>query len=233
MLYDYTKRIFDIVEEMETNMSSLNEMIGGTINVGGSNTPGTHILPIAIGEMKKQYPSVIINLHIGNTSEITTLVENGTLDIAVNGGDCSYNNHIYVEQLLKDRLVVIASPNNPLAELEEVDIDVLSEESFIVHETTSQLYTCFKNFAEEYNITENVSMFLGSTDAIKNAVYANLGISILPYYAVKFEVEMGFLRVLKLKEITYDYPYNLIYNKNKNVSLTAQKFIEVLNKVCE
>lgn len=232
-LYGYTKRIFSIVDEMERNISTLSEFIGGTINLGGSNTPGTYILPSVIGEMKKLYPSVTINLHIANTSEIMTLVENGTLDVAVNGGNCNYNNYISVEKLFDDRLAIIASPDNPLFHKKSITLKDLSEENFIVHEKTSQLYTCYKSFIDEFNLPKNVSMFLGSIDAIKHAVSANLGISIMPYYAVKFEVEKGRLRELTFRGEKFEYPYNLIYNKNKNLTLTTQKFVEVLKEVCK
>ena len=114
VLYGYTKKIFSMIAEMESNIANLNTTIGGIINLGASNTPGTYILPDIIGEMKKLYPSVTINLHIANTSEITNLVENGTLDIAVNGGNCNYNNMISSEKLFIDRLVIIASPENRL-----------------------------------------------------------------------------------------------------------------------
>jgi DNA-binding transcriptional LysR family regulator len=232
MLYEYTKKIFAIIDEMKNHISSQNDFIGGTINLGGSNTPGTYILPIVIGEMKKLYPTVTVNLHIANTSEIMTLIDNGSLDIAINGGDCNYGNCISVETLLHDRLVIVASPRNKLFEKKKIDIDDLSEESFVVHETTSQLYTCFKIFIDEYNIPENISMYLGSIDAIKHAVSANLGISIMPYYAVKFEIEMGLIKEVNIGRGKFDYPYNLIYNKNKSISPTTQKFIEVLKKVC-
>jgi DNA-binding transcriptional LysR family regulator len=233
MLYGYTKKLFSIVQEMEDSFSSISEFIGGTINLGGSNTPGTYILPTVIGEMKKLYPSVTINLHIANTSEITTLIDNGALDVAVNGGNCNYNNYIFVEKLFDDRLIIIASPENKLCEQETIDIEDLSEESFIVHEKTSQLYTCYKLLIDELKIPKNISMFLGSIDAIKHAVNANLGISFIPYYAVKFEIEKGMLKELKFKSTKFDYPYNLIYNKNKNISYTTKKFIEVLKEVCQ
>jgi DNA-binding transcriptional LysR family regulator len=232
MLYKYTKRIFSIIDEMENNILKQNEYIGGSINVGGSNTPGAHVLPVVIGEMKKLYPTVTVNLHIANTSEITTLIENGTLDVAVSGGDCVYSDDIFVEKLINDRLVIVASPKNRLCGKEIVTVDDLSEESFIVHETTSQLFTSFKIFIEEFNIPENISMYLGNIDAIKRAVGVNLGISIMPYYAVKFEIEMGLLKELNLGRGNFDYPYNLIYNKKKYLTLTTQKFIEILKKVC-
>jgi DNA-binding transcriptional LysR family regulator len=232
MLYEYSKKIFALVEEMENNISTQSDFIGGTINLGGSNTPGTYILPTAIGEMKKRYPSVTVNLHIANTSEITALIENGTLEVAVNGGNINYNNLVYIEKLFDDKLVIIASPMNELCNKTSIDIVDLTEEAFIVHEKTSQLYTNYKMFIEEQQIPENISMFLGSIDAIKHAVSANLGISIIPYYAVKSEIKMGILKELKFGLGKNDYPYNLIYNKNRNISLTTQKFVEVLKEVC-
>lgn len=228
MLYAYTSKIFAIVEEMEQNISNLSEFVGGIITLGASNTPGIYILPHIIGEMKRLYPSVTINMHIANTSEISTLIENGTLDIAINGGNCIYSNSLYVEKLFDDRLVVIASPRNPLSDKNNIDFEELTSECFIVHEKTSQLYSCYKIFIEENNLSKNISMYLGSIEAIKHAVQANLGISIIPYYAVKSEIEMGLLSELNINTRKYDYPYNLIYHMNKNNSITIQKFIEVL-----
>ncbi len=230
-LYEYTSKIFTLVDEMERNIMNLNEYIGGTINLGGSNTPGTYILPNVIGQMKREYPSVTINLHIANTSEITTLIENGTLDIAVNGGNCIYNNSISVEKLYDDRLVIVASPMNQLSEKLVITVEDIAGEGFIVHEKTSQLYTCYKLFIEKNNIPKNINMYLGSIEAIKHAVQANLGISIMPYCAVRLEIETGLLKELCINPFDAPYPYNLIYNKDKNNSVTLQKFIEVLKKV--
>lgn len=232
LLYEYTRKIFEMVEEMEKNIATRNDYIGGIINLGGSNTPGTYILPMVIGEMKKLYPTVTFNLHIANTSEITTLIENGILDVAVSGGFSHYSDNIYSEKLLMDKLIVVAAPSNRLFKKKKVTIEDLAEESFIVHEKTSQLYTSFQEYFNEFQISENISMYLGSIDAIKHAVYNNLGISIMPYYSVKTELDMGLLKEVILKDKKFDYPYSLIYNKNKNLTLTTQKFIEVLREVC-
>ncbi|MFV0343847.1 MAG: LysR family transcriptional regulator [Anaerocolumna sp.] len=228
LLYGYTQRIFALVEEVEHKISNHSNVIDGTINLGASNTPGAYILPIIIGKMKKMYPQVTINLYVGDTSEITNLIENGTLDLAVNGGGCNYNDNIYSKKLFDDRLVIVASPENPLSHLEEVTLVDLEDENFIVHSSTSQLFTCYKNFIDAYNIPENIGMHFGSIDAIKYALYANLGVSIMPYYSVKFEVKMGLLKELKINCDKIAYSYSLIYNKNKYITPTSQKFIELL-----
>lgn len=228
MLYEYTQKLFALVEEIENNLSNKKEFVGGTLNIGGSNTPGTYILPSIIGEFKKIYPNVNINVHIGNTSEIELLINNGTLDIAVNGGANEYNKNIYVEKLIEDELVLVASPNYPYAKKEEITIADISKMSFIVHKTDSQLYTFYKKFIEDINAVENVSMYLGNIDAMKRAVFANLGVSLMPFAAVQLELEMGLLKRLPFEHIKDYYPYNLIYNKNKSLSNTAKKFIDIL-----
>jgi DNA-binding transcriptional LysR family regulator len=228
MLQEYTNRIFKIVDELENNISDKQNFIGGTINIGGSNTPGTYILPEIIGEFKKLHPNINISLHIANTAEISHLVSNGTLDIAVNGGSCIYNNYIYVEKLLDDKLIIVASPQNPYCKQASISIEDLHGMSFVVHKTDSQLYTFYRKFIDELNIPENVSMYLGNIDAIKKAVISNLGISLIPTAAVKFELQYGILKALKLQEYQLDYSYSLIYNKNKSMSATSRKFIEFL-----
>jgi DNA-binding transcriptional LysR family regulator len=226
MLLEYTQRIFSIIEELESTISDTQNCIGGTLNIGGSNTPGAYLLPEVIGGFKKLYPNTKFNLHIGNTAEISHLISNGTLDIAINGGSCFYNEHIYVEKLFADKLVLVASPQNPYCNYEKLSIDDLEKMSFVVHKTDSQLYSYYMNFIEKINIPENINMYLGNIDAIKRAVSSNLGISLIPYVAVKFELQYGLLNMLNFSEHQLNYPYSLIYNKNKALSATSKKFIE-------
>jgi len=230
MLHEYTKRIFSIVEELENTISDTQNYIGGTLNIGGSNTPGSYILPEIIGEFKKFYPNTKFNIHIGNTSEISHLISNGTLDIAINGGNCFYSDHIYVEKLFADKLVLVASPQNPYCDQENLSIEDLENMSFVVHKTDSQLYSYYMNFIELLNIPENINMYLGNIDAIKRAVSSNLGISLMPYVAVKFELQFGLLKMLNFSQHQLNYPYSLIYNKNKALSATSKKFIEFVRK---
>lgn len=233
LLYNYTSKIFNMIKEMENSIAMHKDSIGGTINLGCSNTPGTYILPKVIGEMKRRYPSVVVNMHIADTSEIASMVEEGTLDVAVNGGCTQYNNNIYIEKLIDDRLVFVASPENKLCEKEYITASDLSGVSFVIHNKTSQLYSFYKKIIEDFHIPENISMYFGSIEAIKYAIYANMGISVVPYFAVKSDIRKGTLKELKIKDFYIAYPYCLIYNKNKFLSATTKKFIEILYQVCK
>lgn len=226
MLKEYTQRIFRIVNELENTLSDSQNNIEGTLNIGGSNTPGSYILPEMIGEFKATYPNTRINLHIGNTSEICTLINNGTLDIALNGGNCNYNEHTSVEKLFNDRLLLVCSYKNPYANCEQLTHDDLCNLNFIVHKADSQLYSYYIKFIQELNLPENIVMCLGNIDAIKHAVNSNLGVSLMPYEAVKTELQNGQLKELNVHIPDFQYAYSLIYNRNKALTPASKRFLQ-------
>lgn len=230
MLFEYTGKIFGILEDLDRNITESQSFISGTLNIGGSNTPGTYILPELIGQFKKTYPAIRVNLHIENTSEISLMVDNGTLDLAINGGSCSYSNHIQVEKLQDDRLVLVASTDSPLCQLSVLDTDILREQEFLVHKTDSQLFSYYDRFCNEVGLEENVSMYLGNIEAIKRAVISNLGISLIPMEAVKYELRFGMLAVLPFSDYTDAYPYSLIHNSKKSMTATTRKFYEFVKQ---
>ncbi|WP_167957150.1 LysR family transcriptional regulator [Anaerosporobacter faecicola] len=229
LLHQYTQKIFYIVHELENTISETNKVVNGTLLIGGSNTPGSYILPDLLGQFKQRYPNSTCNLHINNTSTISQMIAEGSLDIAINGGNCVYNDSIHVERIFNDRLVLVASQKNPAAKQDVLQQETLKNMHFIVHNTDSQLYTAYQTFINNVGIPENIAMCLGNIDAIKRAVNSNLGISLLPYTAVKFEIQHGFLQEINYSIPCKSYPYNLIYNKNKVLSTTSRKFIELIH----
>jgi DNA-binding transcriptional LysR family regulator len=71
LLFEYTQKIFTTIEEAEYQLLKKADSISGTVNIGGSNTSGTYILPKIIGAFKSLYPNVNVNLHVSDTNEIS------------------------------------------------------------------------------------------------------------------------------------------------------------------
>lgn len=228
LLFEYTKRIFSIVEEAEQHLLSKNESIGGSIKIGGSNTPGTYILPKIIGEFKSLYPNVSINLHISNTDEISHLVLESKVDFAVNGGNMDYENNIYVEKLTEDRIILAVSPSSPLASGTLLKPADLSNTNFITHENNSQMYRLAKSIIKELDINANITMTFGSIEAIKQSVAVGLGISFIPLTAVFLELKLGIIKEIQIKGKSWQYPYNIIYNKNRYLSPAVIKLMDMV-----
>ncbi|MEG0580305.1 MAG: LysR substrate-binding domain-containing protein, partial [Niameybacter sp.] len=168
-----------------------------------------------------------------NTDEIAHLVHEGTLDCAINGGFITYPPYINVVPLMKDPLVLIASPHHPLAKLKVVTPEHLKNAPFIIHATNSQLFEVFKTTMDSMGLTSNIIMSLGNIDAIKQAVAADLGLAFSPYSAVALEIEMGLLTKLPLKAFHTAYPYSIIHHSHKFLSPATFKLLEMIKSDCQ
>ncbi len=231
MLQKYTNNIFSIIHDMEGAIQEEKIHVGGIINIGASNTPGTYILPKMMAQFRRDYPDVSFSMTIGSTSEIARKIESAGLDMAVNGGECEFGRQIHIEKIYDDRLVLVASVKNPAAALEKVCPDDIRGMSFIVHKADSQLYADYRMLIKKMNIPECVAMSLGNIDAIKNSVKTDIGISLVPEASVKEEIRSGELKVLNISGIDIEYPYRLIYNNNKTLSIAAIKFMEYMRSI--
>ncbi len=229
LLYETTRKVFAILDETEHELLKKQDYISGPVSIGGSNTPGTYLLPKIVGEFKRLYPMTNINLHIANTDEIATMVMNGQMDFAVNGGGQKYNNSVYVEKLMEDRIIFAVSPTSPLAGIEVSDLAILEDIDFIAHESNSQMNKLVEEIIGEMSIPSNISMTFGSIDAVKQAVAAGLGASPITLSSVAQELELGLLAEFKIKGKQWFYPYSLVYNKNKYLTPAARKLMELVS----
>jgi DNA-binding transcriptional LysR family regulator len=228
LLFEYTQKIFATIEEAEYQLLKKVDCISGNVNIGGSNTSGTYILPKIIGTFKNLYPNVNVNLHVSDTNEISHLILDSKLDFALNGGTLEYRKNIYVEKLMEDQIVLAVSPQSKLVGKKYINPSDLDGYNFITHERHSQLYLLAEKIIEEMNFPSEITMTFGNIDAIKQAVSANLGVSLIPLSAVSFELKIGIIKELKIKNKGWSYPHNLIYNKNRYLSPAARILMDMV-----
>jgi DNA-binding transcriptional LysR family regulator len=228
ILFETTRKVFAILEETEHELLNKKDYISGTVSIGGSNTPGTYLLPRIIGEFQRLYPHININLHIGNTDEIATLIMNGQMDFAVNGGNQNYNSSVSIKKLMEDRIIFAVSPDSPLAGAEICDLNDLEHINFVAHESNSQMNKLVEGIIAEMNIPSKISMTFGSIDAVKQAVAAGLGASPITLSSVALELELGLLAEFKIKGKEWFYPYSLVYNKSKYLTPAVRKLMDMV-----
>jgi len=227
ILFEYTERIFSLVEEAENHLYSSNDVIRGTVHLGSSNTPAAYIIPRLLGEYMEIYPDVKMNLHVGNTDEIEHMIFDNKVDFAISGGNVSNGLHVEVERIAADRMVIVASPFHPLSSLQSVEAQDLAKERFISHQPNSQLFLYVQSILAELLLAPVITLHLGGIDAIKQAIMANLGIAIIPYMAVRTELKLKLFRELKLEGKSWEYPYHLIFRKNRFQTAASLKMIEI------
>lgn len=156
----------------------------GSIAVGASTTPGTYLLPAVLGRFHAAHPGIALTLRIGDTREIEQWVTAGAVELGVIG-EAPIRPGLIAEPWVKDELVAIVARRHPLARRHAVRGAVLAAEPYISREEGSSTRAMAERFLAEAGLTLRPAMELGSTEAVREAVAAGLGVSVVSRHAVR------------------------------------------------
>lgn len=203
ILYPFAKTI---IHDFNRSIEAVEQATGeynAHLRVGASLTIGEYLLPRLLGGFKKQAPKTKVTLTIKNTPSILEDLSNDVIDLAFVEGIVEHSNFI-VEKFAEDELVLVYPIEHPWRNRKEVDIEELASERMIWRESNSGTRLIVENTLREYGILDKIESYMeiSSTQAIKSAVEAGLGISILPKMTVKRELDQGFLREIKVSGVT-------------------------------
>jgi len=203
----------------------------GEIIIGASTIPGEYILPEVVGIFRQKYPSVSIALTIADTNEIENSVREGYLELGVVGSR-SPGSGLVCHELWKDELVLVIPYAHRWAVREEISIDEILEEPFILREIGSGTLKIMEEFLRPHGSKSmhpvNVVARLGSSTAVKEGVKAGLGISIISSRALHTELEAGILKVLKIKGYPMYRHFYLIRDERRTPSPLCRAMLDFL-----
>jgi LysR family transcriptional regulator, low CO2-responsive transcriptional regulator len=227
IVLEYSQKILSMVDKMQLTVRELSGLKRGHLKIGASTTPGIYTLPDALGRFKQKHPDVEVDLRIGNTQQVEEAVSNREIILGIIGqkpGDPE----LHWEHYLKDVLVAIVSPQHKFAKRKSISVTDLTKEPFIQREEGSNTRkTCDEAF-QRHGVRMKIAMELGSTEAIKRAVAANLGVAIVSPYTLVWELKHRRLVALKLRESGFQREFNLIYRRGSRLPPSAAAFLKML-----
>lgn len=229
VFYEYAAKIITLIEETKAVMSEFGSGDKGKIIIGAPNTIGIYILPRFLGEFKELFPKAEISLHSLNKQEATDQVISGEIDFAFVQTKPKHPDLAF-DFFMNDDIVIICSKKHKWAKLHSLTMDKIREETveLIVREEGSGTREIIEDMCGKYNINARIVMELSSTEAIKAAVEANLGIAILSRSVVKREVKEGTLSVLPVTDVDSHREFYIAYNKKRKFMSMMKKFYEFM-----
>lgn len=222
---NYTRRILNLYDEGVKTIRDINLNAKGKIVIGASTTIGIYILPEIIKGFSNKFKDIEISLIIENTKNIEKLILENKVDFAFVEGDIR-SEEILKEVVWKDELVFICGEENNLKSYKEVSGKVLEEQKLIMREEGSGTREHTELFLRKNKIKFNAFLELGSTEAIKKIVEANLGVGCLSYRVVEDKVKSKELYIFRLKEGKIERDLLLICHNDKFISNNMKAFIE-------
>ena len=215
-VHECAERIFELYAEMDNSVRELTGDISGVLILGASTTIAEYMLPALLGDFKAKYPDITIRLKVANTDGIVSQVENNAIDLGVVEAPVN-NKNLVVEQCRTDHLVLIVPPAHELANQDVVPIERVADYPFICREEGSGTREVMIESMQHAGVSPadlNIAMELGSLEAIKGAVEAGMGVSILSNATIQKELKLGTLVAVQL-EPPIDRPFSFVHQKQK------------------
>ena len=226
-VYEYTKRIFTLAEEMTYAIQDIAGLHAGRLMIGSSSTPGEYILPLAIGTFRERYPKVEVSLAISNTQTVVRQILARELDIGMAGATVDMDGLVSFPYVV-DEVVVVSSTTHSLARARDIQLSDILSEQFIMREPGSATRRAAEEYLRELGGRPNVAMELGSNEAVKRAASAGIGLGVLSKFSVGPDVVAGYLKVLEIGGWKCERPLTVFYRDDAHLTTVQRAFIDLL-----
>jgi len=222
-----SKEIIYLYDKLSSELQEMKRVISGTIHISTVYSIGLHELPPYVKVFLAKFPQVNIRVEYRRANMVYEDILTNSIDL----GLIAYpQKHKQLEILPfhDDILVLVVSPEHPLAQHKQIDIKQVRGHKFIGFERDIPTRKATDTIFKDAKLEIEPVMEFDNVETVKRAVEINAGIAILPQTTVVREEAQGLLKVLKFNNRTYKRPLALIHRKGRVLTPAIKKLIELL-----
>ena len=229
VFYRESKNVLAAYDQLQENLRGVVGKIGGTVKVATVYSVGLHELPVKVREFMTKFPAAKIDLEYSRTTRVVRDVMTGTVELGILAFP-EPKRGLTITPMPANRLVVIAPPDHKFASKKKLKVTDLNGQDFVLFErdvpTRKAMDKIFKtNGVEVKKIAE-----FDNIETIKRAVEVGFGLAIVPEPSVGEARKAGTLIVIPLAEKYWVRSVGVIHRTDKNLSLAAKKFVQLLSE---
>lgn len=225
-VYEACKEVLMRLESLEEEIISMRGKVRGPLNIAVV-TSGKYFMPHLLGAFLHQYPEVQPRLTVTNRARVISRLSNNDDDLLIMGQVPDHYD-VEVKPFLENPLVVIAHPDHPLTREKNIPLERLVQERRLTREDGSGTRMAFDRLLTEHNLNFRPYMELGSSEAIKQAVMANLGISVLSLHNARLELAAGLIAMVDVQGFPLKRTWYAVHLKNKKLPLVVKTFLDFI-----
>ena len=228
ILYPKALAILEDISKLKDELALAGKNVSGELVIGASTIPGAYILPAIASSFKTTYPGVSFEIRIDDSARIVKAIAANELLIGVVGAKIPARKINY-EPFGEDELILVAAGDSTLAG--SIAPEALVELPFLLREEGSGTRKNIETFLADRHITTSqlqISAILGSSTAIKEAVKAGLGVSILSRHALHDELLAGSVREIAVQGMPLRRSFYIATAAKRSLPNHYQVFIRAL-----
>ncbi|PIQ33781.1 MAG: LysR family transcriptional regulator [Zetaproteobacteria bacterium CG_4_9_14_3_um_filter_49_83] len=221
-LYNYAKNIQQTLQEASEIIEELKGMKRGKLHLTMAST-ANYFAPQLIAAFHHQYPGALVTLDVTNRPGLLQALDNNDTDMAIMGKPPK-GHDLLGTPFIDNPLVVIAYPDHPLAKQQNIQMSQIANESFIVRESDSGTRMAADRFFAEHQLELIPGMVMNRSEAIKQAVMAELGLGIVSLHTIEMELALKRLVVLDVEDFPIMRQWHIVHRKNKRFAAIPEAF---------
>ncbi len=221
-LAHYSRMIAQQLAEAEAVLSELKGLKRGKLKISVAST-ANYFAPQLLATFSQRFPTVTVSLNVTNRQALLQQLANNEMDMAIMGQPPD-GLDLVAESFMENPLVVIAPINHMLARKKSIPLARLEQETFLIREEGSGTRIVMKRFFDAHSIQLHTGMEMSSTEAIKQAVQAGLGLGVVSLHTVELELEARRLKVLDVKDFPIRRHWYIVHRKDKRLTASALAF---------
>ncbi len=218
----YAQNIRQQLEEASEVMEELRGLKRGKLHLTMAST-ANYFAPQLIAAFKRQFPKVEITLDVTNRLGLVQAVENNQTDMAIMGKPPS-GHHLKGIPFIDNPLVVIAAPTHSLVCQQPILLHDLADEPFIVREPASGTRMATEHFFNQHGLELIAGMEMNRSEAIKQAVMAELGLGIVSLHTIEMELSLKRLVVLEVEGFPIKRQWHIVHREGKRFAAIPEAF---------
>ena len=202
--------------------------ISGPLKIAGSYAASALVLPSLLVNFKNKHRDSSIILRTGTTREVKSMLLNSTVEIALLN-ELPVNPEFASEPFRKEKLVVFAAPNHPLAKKKRLTLSDLRQAALVTTGMASAVDKMLNHLVQE-GLGAKIAIQCGSPASVKIVVKNKIGLGILFQDMLIQEIRNKLFKVLEIPGLALTVQSYIVYYKDRPLSLPARDFLALLRK---
>jgi len=221
-LLHYAKSIRLQVDEAGQVLEEMKGLKRGRLHLTMAST-ANYFAPQLLAAFHERYPDAKVQLDVTNRMGLIEAVRNNVTDMAIMGRPPRGKDLVGLP-FMENPLVIIAPPSHPLAACKMIRLQELAQEPFIVREGESGTRIAAERFFAEHGIKLITGMEMNRSEAIKQAVMAELGLGIVSLHTIEMELTLKRLVVLKVEDFPIMRHWHIVHRSGKRFAAIPEAF---------
>ena len=223
------RRALQELESAGEDLAMLKRWGQGRLRIGATHTLCNYVIPQVLSEFRKLYPRCEVHIESGDTSDLMKNLDDSEIDIllGISGRGPSWTRF---EKVFEDEMIFVVAPDHPWAELDQVPMNEVENQSFLVYARASETYRLLKESFESAGGRLRPGLSLGDMGAIKEMAKQGIGVGIVAPWVAHEEVGNGTLIPLSLGKIKHPREWGVFCHDSRQLSMVEEDFLRIFRK---